>query len=193
MEDKRGTKCSHSPSAEGSPPSDAKIPPSTPSGSPPPPGSPSKISSRHPCSPMFEQGGASRKAPVIDLSSSSDEEDLIATSRDFEFAQRFYGDLNRVVLGSPGDDKIIVLSDSNEEEVCEEKTTDTTPKMQLLLLQSTLPQPPPSTPMMALRGQKMIIVMIRTPIKRLTAIAVAEVTPVSLRLSRQEGAKAGVL
>jgi hypothetical protein len=70
--------------------------------------------------------GASRKAPVIDLSSSSDEEDLIATtSRDFEFAQRFYGDLNRVVLGSPGDDKIIVLSDSNEEEVCEEKTTDT--------------------------------------------------------------------
>jgi hypothetical protein len=63
---------------------------------------------------------------VNDLSSSSHEEDLIAaTSRDFEFAQRFYGDLNRVVLGPPDDDKIIVLSDSNEEEVCEEKTTDT--------------------------------------------------------------------
>jgi hypothetical protein len=33
-------------------------------------------------------GGPSEKAPVIDLSSSLDEEDLIAaTSRDFEFAQ----------------------------------------------------------------------------------------------------------
>jgi hypothetical protein len=37
---------------------------------------------------------------VIDLSLSSDEEDLItATSRDFEFVQRLFGELNRVVLG----------------------------------------------------------------------------------------------
>jgi hypothetical protein len=34
-------------------------------------------------------------------------------------------ELNRTVLGLPGDGKIIVLSDSDEEEVCEEKTTGT--------------------------------------------------------------------
>jgi hypothetical protein len=63
---------------------------------------------------------------VIDLFSSSDEEDLIAaTSHDFEFAQRLFGELNRVILGPPGDDKIIILSDSDEEQVREENTTDT--------------------------------------------------------------------
>jgi hypothetical protein len=126
MEDKRGTKHSRSPFAEGSPsPSDAKTSPSTPSGSPQPQGFPSKISSRRPCSSVFEQGGPSGKAPVNDLSSSSDEEDLIAaTSRDFEFTQRLFGELNRVVLGPPDDDKIIVLSDSDEEEVRKEKTID---------------------------------------------------------------------
>jgi hypothetical protein len=62
--------------------------------------------------------------PVIDLSSSSDEEDLItATSCDFVFAQRLFGELNRAVLGSPDDGKIIVLNDFDEEEVCKEKTT----------------------------------------------------------------------
>jgi hypothetical protein len=55
---------------------------------------------------------------VIDLSSSSDEEDLIAdTSHDFEFTQRLNGELNRAVLGPSDDGKIIILSDSNEEEV----------------------------------------------------------------------------
>jgi hypothetical protein len=63
---------------------------------------------------------------VIDLSSSSDEEDLIAaTSHDFESVQRLFGELKRVVLGLPSDGKIIILSDSDEEEVHEEKTTDT--------------------------------------------------------------------
>jgi hypothetical protein len=63
---------------------------------------------------------------VIELSSSSNEEDLnTATSRDFEFAQRLFGELNRVVLGPPDDGKIIILSDSDEEEVREEKTTGT--------------------------------------------------------------------
>jgi hypothetical protein len=53
---------------------------------------------------------------VIYLSSSSDEEDFIAdTARDFEFAQRLYGELNRGFLGPPGDDKIIILIDSDEE------------------------------------------------------------------------------
>jgi hypothetical protein len=60
--------------------------------------------------------GGSGKAPVIDLSSSLDEEDIIAvTSRDFEFTQRLFGDLNRVVLGPPDDGKVIILDDSDEE------------------------------------------------------------------------------
>jgi hypothetical protein len=63
---------------------------------------------------------------VVDLYLSSDEEDLIAaTSRDFEFTQRIFGEFNRAVLGPLGDGKIIVLSDSNKEEVHEKKTTDT--------------------------------------------------------------------
>jgi hypothetical protein len=36
-----------------------------------------------------------------------------------------FGELNRAVLGPPGDDKIIILSDSDEEEVREEKTIGT--------------------------------------------------------------------
>jgi hypothetical protein len=65
--------------------------------------------------------GSSGKASVIDLSSSSDDEDLIATtSHDFEFAQRLFGELNRVVLRSPGDSKIIILSDFDKEKVHEE-------------------------------------------------------------------------
>jgi hypothetical protein len=65
---------------------------------------------------------------VVDLSSSSDEGDLIAdVSRDEEFTRRLFGDLNRDVLGPPGDGKIVILSysDGEEEEVREEKTTDT--------------------------------------------------------------------
>jgi hypothetical protein len=76
---------------------------------------------------VFEQGGPSEKAPVIDLSSSSDEEDFIAdTSHDFEFTQRLYGELNRDLLGPSGDDKVIILSNSNEdkEEVRKEKFAD---------------------------------------------------------------------
>jgi hypothetical protein len=63
---------------------------------------------------------------VINLSSSLDEEDFIAaTSHDFEFTQRIFGELNHTVLGPPDDGKIIILSDSDEEEVREEKTTGT--------------------------------------------------------------------
>jgi hypothetical protein len=65
---------------------------------------------------------------MVYLSSSYDEESLIAdVSRDEEFTRRLFGDLNRDVLGPPGDDKIIILSysDGEEEEVHEEKTTDT--------------------------------------------------------------------
>jgi hypothetical protein len=54
---------------------------------------------------------------VVDLSSSFDEEGLIAdVSRDEEFTGRLFGDLNRDILGSSGDGKIIILSDSDEEE-----------------------------------------------------------------------------
>jgi hypothetical protein len=71
-------------------------------------------------------GGPSEKAPILDLSSSSDDEGLIPdTSWDAEFARRLFGDLNHALLGPPGDGKVIILSDSDqEEEVCEEITTD---------------------------------------------------------------------
>jgi hypothetical protein len=48
------------------------------------------------------------------------------TSRDEEFARRLFGDLNRDVLGPPGDGKVIILNDSDEEEeeVREEKAVD---------------------------------------------------------------------
>jgi hypothetical protein len=125
MEDKRGTKRSCSASVKGNPsPSDAKTPPLVPSRSPSPPGSPSEICSRHRCSSVFEQGG-SGKAPVIDLSSSSDLEDLItAISHDFKFTQRLFGELNRDALGSPDNNKTIILSNFDEEEVREEKATN---------------------------------------------------------------------
>jgi hypothetical protein len=127
MEDKRGIKQERSPSVKGSnAASDTKTPPPMPYGTPSPPRSPSKVSSCRPRSPVFEQGSPSGKALVIDLSSSSDEEDFIGDiSCDFEFAQRFYGELNRGFLGPTDDDNIIILSDSDEEkeEVHEEKSS----------------------------------------------------------------------
>jgi hypothetical protein len=64
----------------------------------------------------FEQGSSSGKAPVIDLSLSSDEENFITnTSCDTELARNFFCDLNRDILGLPSDDKIIILDDSDEE------------------------------------------------------------------------------
>jgi hypothetical protein len=119
MEDKRGIKRERSPSVEGSPlPDDAETPPPTPSGSPPPLGSPSVVSPRHPCSPMFEQGNASGKTPMINPSSF-----IVDTSRDEELTRKLFGDLNRDILEPPGDGKIIVLDDSDDDgEAKEEKT-----------------------------------------------------------------------
>jgi hypothetical protein len=74
---------------------------------------------------VFEQGGPFGKAPVIDLSSSSDEEDSFAdTSRDFEFAQWLYGELNQDLVGPPDDGNVIILSNSDKEkeEAREEKS-----------------------------------------------------------------------
>jgi hypothetical protein len=61
---------------------------------------------------------------VIDLFSSLDEEEFVAdTSRDFEFTQRLYGELNRDLLGPPDDGNVIILIDPDEDkvEVHEEK------------------------------------------------------------------------
>jgi hypothetical protein len=64
---------------------------------------------------------------MIDLSLSSDEKNFIAdTSRDVEFARKLFGDLNRDILGPPGDGKVIIIDDSDEEkEAPKEKTVDT--------------------------------------------------------------------
>jgi hypothetical protein len=103
--------CSFIPSPSGDP-----TPPPTPSGSPPLLGSPLEVPSCSPHSSVFEQGGFSGKAPVVDLSFSVDEEGLVPnTSCDEEFAQKLFGDLNRDVLEPPDDSNIIILSNSDEE------------------------------------------------------------------------------
>jgi hypothetical protein len=113
MKDKKNLKRPRSPCVEGSSsPSKASTPPSSRSGSPPP-----ATSSRRLCLPPCEQGGPSEPVPVVDLALSLGEEDSIAdTSRDEEFARKLFGDLNRDILGSPGDGKIIVISDSDDED-----------------------------------------------------------------------------
>jgi hypothetical protein len=119
MEDKRGTKRERSPSVEGSTlPGDAETPPPTPSGSLPPPGSPSVASSRRPCSLMFEQGNASEKIPMLEPSSF-----IVDTFRDEEIARKLFGDINRDILRPPGDGKIIILNDSNDDGEAQEETT----------------------------------------------------------------------
>jgi hypothetical protein len=96
--------------------SDAKTPPPAPSGTSSPLGSLAKVSSCRPHSPVLEQGGPSRTALVMDLSSPSDEEEPIHdTTRDFEFAQRLFDELNCDLRVPPDDGKVIILSNSNEE------------------------------------------------------------------------------
>jgi hypothetical protein len=151
MEDKRGIKLSRSPSKEGIPsPSDTKTPPLAPSGSPPPLGFPSEISSHCRYLPVFEQGAALERLQwwITDV------------SWDEAFAIRLFGDLNHDVLGPPGDGKIIILSTPMKKNRRCTRRRLPAPKMWLLLLQSTLPQPPPSMLMMHLRGWKTIIVII---------------------------------
>jgi hypothetical protein len=66
---------------------------------------------------------------MIDLSSSSDEENVIVdTSCDAELAKKLFGDLNRDILGPPRDSKIIILDDSDDEtEALVEKTAGIDP------------------------------------------------------------------
>jgi hypothetical protein len=131
MGDKKGVKRERSPSTEGSPlPDDAKTPILVPSGSLPPPGSPSYVSSRRHCSSVVEQGGASGATPVSGPSSL-----VVDTSRDEEFTRKLFGDLNRDILGPPGDGKIIIIDDSD---VQEEGTIDIDP--------TTVPASPADAP-----------------------------------------------
>jgi hypothetical protein len=119
MEDKRGTKREHSPSTEGSPlPDNAETPPPVPSGSPPPPGSPSVASSHRPCSLVFKQSNASGKSQMLDSSSF-----IADTSRDEEIVRKLFGDLNRDIIGPPGDGKIIIIDDSDDDGEAQEETT----------------------------------------------------------------------
>jgi hypothetical protein len=122
MEDKKNLKRPRSPSNEGSSsPSKASTPLSSLPGSPPPIQSPPETSSRRLCLPPCEQGGPSEPVPMVDLASSSGKKDFFTdTSLDEELAGKLFGDLNRDILGPPGDGKIIVLSDSDDEDEAHE-------------------------------------------------------------------------
>jgi hypothetical protein len=53
----------------------------------------------------------------VDPALSSGEEDSVADSSwDEEFARKLFGELNRDILGPPGDGKIIVISDSDDDD-----------------------------------------------------------------------------
>jgi hypothetical protein len=117
MEDKKGIKHEHSPSTEGSHlPDDAKTPTPVPSGCPPPPGSPSDVSSCHRCSSVFEQSSASGATPV-----SSPSLLVVDTSRNEQFARKLFGDLNRDILKPPDDGKIIMIDKSDDDDEAQEE------------------------------------------------------------------------
>jgi hypothetical protein len=119
MEDKKCVKRERSPFVEGNPlPDDAKTPPPVPSGSSPPPGSPSDVSSCRRCLSVFEQGSASGTTPVSGPSSL-----VVDTSHDEEFDRKLFGDLNRDILGPPGDGKIIIIDDSDDDDEAQEEGT----------------------------------------------------------------------
>jgi hypothetical protein len=69
---------------------------------------------------VFEHGNASGKTLMIDPSSF-----IVDTSRDVELTRKLFGDLNRDIIGPPGDGKIIVIDDFDDDaEAQEEKTVD---------------------------------------------------------------------
>jgi hypothetical protein len=72
---------------------------------------------------VFEQGNASGATPVSGPFSL-----VVDTSRDEEFTRKLFGDLNRDILGPPGDGKIIIIDDSDDDdEAQEEGTADAEP------------------------------------------------------------------
>jgi hypothetical protein len=130
---------------------------------------------------MFEQGVSSGKAPMIDLSLSSDEENFIAdTSHNAEFTKKLFGDHNRDIFGPPGDGKLIILDDSNKEKEVPDENTAGTKLVAIFAVvnpASIASVVADDAPM----GVKMIIVMIRGPIRRLAAAMAMEVASVRLR------------
>jgi hypothetical protein len=69
---------------------------------------------------VFEQGNTSGKISMLDPSLF-----IIDISCDEELARKLFEDLNRDILGPPGDGKIIVIDDSDDNgEAQEEKTAD---------------------------------------------------------------------
>jgi hypothetical protein len=67
---------------------------------------------------MFEQGSASGTTPVSGPSSL-----VVDTSRDEEFTRKLFGDLNRDIVGTPGDGKIIIIDDSDDNNKAQEEET----------------------------------------------------------------------
>jgi hypothetical protein len=112
----------------------------------------------------------------VDLALSSGEEDSITdTSRDEELARKLFSDLNRDILGSPGDGKIIVLSDSDDEDETPEDAAvnaEATPPSATNSMDSPTSAP---MPMKHLMGCQMIMLTVGTK-------------PVRLRLPLQDNA-----
>jgi hypothetical protein len=48
---------------------------------------------------------------------------VVDPSRDEEFARKLFGDLNRDILGPPGDSKIIIINDSDDDDEAQEGGT----------------------------------------------------------------------
>jgi hypothetical protein len=130
---------------------------------------------------VFEQGGSFGKALMIDISLSSDDENFIAdTSHDTQFTKKLFGDLNRDIL-----DRLVTARSLSSMTPMKKKRRRMrrrpTPNSRLLLLLSTRRQLPLSLLMMLLPEQKMIIVMIKSPIRRPTVTMATEVAPMRLR------------
>jgi hypothetical protein len=153
MEDKRRTKCLCSPSKEGSPsPSDTKTPSPAPSGSPPPPGYLSGIFSHHPCSPVFEQGGPSVKAPVVDLHLLMRKVSSMMYCRMRSSPKGFLVTSTAMSLGHPAMARSSSSMTPTKKRMRCARRRPPASKMWLLLLQSTPAQPPPPMPTLQLQG-----------------------------------------
>jgi hypothetical protein len=69
---------------------------------------------------VFEQGNTTRKILMLETSSF-----IVDTSHDEKIARKLFDDLNRDILGPPGDGKIIIINDSDDDnEAQEEKTIE---------------------------------------------------------------------
>jgi hypothetical protein len=80
-----------------------------------------------PPSPMYEHDKPSKGLSVLNLSLKEEDNDLdtLDTSQDEDISHKLFGDLNRDLLGLPGDDHAIVISDSEEVEVHEDDRAGT--------------------------------------------------------------------